>query len=103
MKLRPGIADVTPRHVAAAEAIVGALGGPANIASLEHCVTRLRIALADLRLLDDTRLRNHPAVLGVLRRNTLQIVVAGCYSIFRHTETSVGKLVKELFPMGGHR
>ncbi|MER7277992.1 PTS glucose/sucrose transporter subunit IIB [Dactylosporangium sp. NPDC000244] len=75
MNLRPGIDDVTPKHVAAAEAIVGALGGPANITSLEHCVTRLRIALADLRLLDDTRLRSHPAVLGVLRRETLQIVV----------------------------
>jgi PTS system sucrose-specific IIC component len=75
MNLRPGIDDVTPKHVAAAEAIIGALGGPANIATLEHCVTRLRIALADPRLLDDTRLRSHPAVLGVLRRETLQIVV----------------------------
>lgn len=75
MNLRRGIDDVTPQHVAAAEAIVGALGGPANITSLTHCVTRLRIELADLRLLDDTRLRSHPAVLGVLRRETLQIVV----------------------------
>lgn len=75
MNLRPGIDEVTPKHVAAAEAIVGALGGPANISTLTHCVTRLRIELEDPQLLDDMRLRSHPAVLGVLRRETLQIVV----------------------------
>lgn len=75
MNLRSGIDEVTPRHVAAAEAIVGALGGPANISTLTHCVTRLRIELEAPQLLDEMRLRSHPAVLGVLRRENLQIVV----------------------------
>lgn len=75
MNLRTGINDITPKHLAAAEAIVDALGGPANITTLTHCVTRLRVELTDPQLLDDTRLRSHPAVLGVLHRQTLQIVV----------------------------
>jgi PTS system sucrose-specific IIC component len=75
MNLRPHLNDVTAKHVATAEAIVDALGGPENIDTLAHCVTRLRVELLNLELLDDTRLRSHPAVLGVLQRETLQIVV----------------------------
>lgn len=48
MNPRPGIDDVTPQHVAAAQAVVDALGGPANISVLTHCLTRLRIELAVL-------------------------------------------------------
>lgn len=51
------------------------LGGTDNIASLTHCVTRLRLTLTDPARVDDTALRNHPAVLGVLERDTFQIVV----------------------------
>lgn len=51
------------------------LGGTDNIASLAHCVTRLRLTLTDRACVDDTALRDHPAVLGVLERDTFQIVV----------------------------
>lgn len=51
------------------------LGGTDNIASLAHCVTRLRLTLTDRARVDDTALRDHPAVLGVLERDTFQIVV----------------------------
>ncbi|MGK3106120.1 PTS glucose/sucrose transporter subunit IIB [Streptomyces sp. WAC05858] len=51
------------------------LGGTDNIASLTHCVTRLRLTLTDRTRVDDTALRDHPAVLGVLERDTFQIVV----------------------------
>ncbi|WP_308042243.1 PTS glucose/sucrose transporter subunit IIB [Streptomyces sp. 8L] len=51
------------------------LGGADNIASLAHCVTRLRLTLADRAGVDDAALRDHPAVLGVLERDTLQLVV----------------------------
>jgi glucose-like phosphotransferase system IIB component len=51
------------------------LGGTDNIASLTHCVTRLRLTLTDTARVDDTALRDHPAVLGVLERDTFQIVV----------------------------
>lgn len=51
------------------------LGGTDNIASLTHCVTRLRLTLTDRARADDTALRDHPAVLGILERDTFQIVV----------------------------
>ncbi|MFE2426977.1 PTS glucose/sucrose transporter subunit IIB [Streptomyces sp. NPDC059373] len=51
------------------------LGGTDNIASLTHCVTRLRLTLTDRARVDDTALRDHPAVLGILERDTLQLVV----------------------------
>ncbi|SDP96455.1 PTS system, glucose-like IIB component [Actinopolyspora xinjiangensis] len=40
------------------------LGGAENIITVTHCVTRLRITLADHQTVDNTGLRDHPAVLG---------------------------------------
>ena len=51
------------------------LGGAANITTLTHCVTRLRVTFADRTRVDDTGLRNHPAVLGLLERDTFQVLV----------------------------
>ncbi|GAB3549302.1 phosphotransferase system IIB component [Actinopolyspora lacussalsi] len=42
------------------------LGGAENIITMTHCVTRLRITLADHQAVDGTALRDHPAVLGRL-------------------------------------
>lgn len=63
------------RYVQTATVLCGLLGGADNIASLGHCVTRLRLSLTDRARVDDTALREHPAVLGVLERGTFQIIV----------------------------
>ncbi|MCA1220001.1 PTS glucose/sucrose transporter subunit IIB [Streptomyces sp. 8L] len=63
------------KYTRTAAALRDLLGGPDNIVSLTHCVTRLRLTLADRTRVDDTTLRDHPAVLGVLDRDTFQIVV----------------------------
>ncbi|WP_030898571.1 PTS glucose/sucrose transporter subunit IIB [Streptomyces sp. NRRL F-5126] len=63
------------KYTRTAAALHDLLGGPDNIVSLAHCVTRLRLTLADLTRVDDATLRDHPAVLGVLDRDTFQIVV----------------------------
>lgn len=51
------------------------LGGASNITALTHCVTRLRLTLADRTRVDDAGLRAHPAVLGLLERDTFQVLV----------------------------
>jgi PTS system sucrose-specific IIC component len=67
---RPG-----DKYQATAAVLHDLLGGPGNIAALEHCVTRLRLTLTDRSRVNDTALRDHPAVLGVLERDTFQIIV----------------------------
>ena len=47
-------------------AIVSALGGLGNIASAANCMTRLRITVVDEALVDDTAIKQNPAVLGVV-------------------------------------
>ncbi|WP_046497749.1 PTS glucose/sucrose transporter subunit IIB [Streptomyces odonnellii] len=63
------------KYVRTAAVLRDLLGGTDNIVSLAHCVTRLRLTLTDRARVDDTALRDHPAVLGVLERDTFQIVV----------------------------
>ncbi|MEV0413917.1 PTS transporter subunit EIIC [Streptomyces sp. NPDC050448] len=56
----------TDKNRATAAAILPLVGGPDNIRSIAHCMTRLRIALHDRSLIDDAALRALPAVLGVV-------------------------------------
>lgn len=63
------------RYQATAAVFRDLLGGAGNISALEHCVTRLRLSLTERSLVNDTALRDHPAVLGVLERDTFQIIV----------------------------
>lgn len=63
------------KYQATATVLLDLLGGSGNITALEHCVTRLRLSLTDRSLVNDTPLRDHPAVLGVLERDTFQIIV----------------------------
>lgn len=65
----------TDKNRATAAAILPLVGGPDNIASLAHCMTRLRIGLLDRSLVDDEALRALPAVLGVVEDDTYQIVL----------------------------
>ncbi|MBC2904557.1 PTS transporter subunit EIIC, partial [Streptomyces cupreus] len=58
-----------------AAAILPLVGGPANITSVAHCMTRLRLGLADRSLVDEEALRAVPGVLGVVDDDTYQIVL----------------------------
>ncbi|MFF4400437.1 PTS transporter subunit EIIC [Streptomyces sp. NPDC001480] len=58
-----------------AVALLPLVGGPANVTSVAHCVTRLRLGLADRSLVDEPALRALPGVLGVVDDDTYQIVL----------------------------
>ncbi|MGW2637563.1 PTS transporter subunit EIIC [Streptomyces sp. NPDC001348] len=58
-----------------AAALLPLVGGPANVTSVAHCVTRLRLGLADRSLVDAEALRALPGVLGVVDDDTYQIVL----------------------------
>ncbi|MFE0605080.1 PTS transporter subunit EIIC [Streptomyces sp. NPDC058892] len=63
------------KNRATAAAILPLVGGPDNVTSIAHCMTRLRIALRDRSLVRDEALRALPAVLGVVEDDTYQIVL----------------------------
>lgn len=65
----------TDKNRATAAAILPLVGGPDNIISIAHCMTRLRISLRDRSLVQDEALRALPAVLGVVEDDTYQIVL----------------------------
>ncbi|MEU8775078.1 PTS transporter subunit EIIC [Streptomyces sp. NPDC048606] len=65
----------TDKNRATAAAILPLVGGPDNITSIAHCMTRLRIGLRDRSLVRDEALRALPAVLGVVEDDTYQIVL----------------------------
>lgn len=59
----------------AAGAILEHVGGPENIAALQHCSTRLRFNLVDDSRADEAALRSIPGVIGVVRGPQTQIIV----------------------------
>ncbi|MEU6970327.1 PTS transporter subunit EIIC [Kitasatospora aureofaciens] len=63
------------KHRAVAEAILPLVGGAANIRSVAHCMTRLRLGLANRSLVDREALGALPAVLGTVEDDTYQIVL----------------------------
>lgn len=63
----------TPYDTAAA--LLPLVGGPANVTSVAHCMTRLRLGLADRSRVDEAALRALPGVLGVVDDDTYQIVL----------------------------
>ncbi|MFJ2440547.1 MULTISPECIES: PTS transporter subunit EIIC [unclassified Streptomyces] len=63
------------KHRATAEALLPLVGGAANVASVAHCMTRLRLGLHDRSLVQEEALRALPAVLGVVEDETYQIVL----------------------------
>ncbi|MGW7099886.1 PTS transporter subunit EIIC [Streptomyces sp. NPDC054838] len=62
-------------HRATAAAILPLVGGPGNVTSVAHCMTRLRIGLRDRSLVQDEALKAVPGVLGVVDDDTYQIVL----------------------------
>ncbi|MEU6374578.1 PTS transporter subunit EIIC [Streptomyces sp. NPDC046909] len=64
-----------PTSTDLAAALLPLVGGPANITSVAHCMTRLRLGLADPGKVDGDALRALPGVLGVVEDDTYQIVL----------------------------
>ncbi|GAA4951651.1 hypothetical protein GCM10023238_17470 [Streptomyces heliomycini] len=62
-------------HHATAAAILSLVGGAENVASVAHCMTRLRLGLRDRSLVRDEQLKALPAVMGVVEDDTCQIVL----------------------------
>jgi PTS system sucrose-specific IIC component len=73
-----------PRSAAAA--ILPLVGGPANVVSVAHCVTRLRLGLADRSRVQEAELRALPGVLGVVEDGTSYQIVLGPGVVGRVTE-----------------
>lgn len=59
----------------AAGAILEHVGGPGNVAALQHCSTRLRFNLVDDARADEGALQAVPGVIGVVRGPQTQIIV----------------------------
>ncbi|MET8451032.1 PTS transporter subunit EIIC [Streptomyces sp. NPDC005209] len=60
-----------------AAAVLAQVGGPANVTSVAHCMTRLRLGVADPSAVDEQGLRGLPGVLGVVvdGESSLQVVL----------------------------
>lgn len=63
------------KNRATAAAILPLVGGAANVRSIAHCMTRLRLGLHDRSLVQDDALKAVPAVMGVVEDDTYQIVL----------------------------
>ncbi|WP_326699107.1 PTS transporter subunit EIIC [Streptomyces sp. NBC_01754] len=63
------------KNRATAAAILPLVGGAANVGSIAHCMTRLRLGLRDRSLVDDEALKALPSVMGVVEDDTYQIVL----------------------------
>ncbi|MEU0669333.1 PTS transporter subunit EIIC [Streptomyces lavendulocolor] len=68
-----------------AGALLPLVGGAANVTSVAHCMTRLRLGLLDRTLVQDEALRAHPAVLGVVEDDTTYQIVLGPGTVARVT------------------
>ncbi|MBY8843316.1 PTS transporter subunit EIIC [Streptomyces sp. SP2-10] len=60
-----------------ATAVLARVGGPANVTSVAHCMTRLRLTLADPAAADEQALRTVPGVLGVVAAGSDWQIVLG--------------------------
>ncbi|MFI5806491.1 PTS transporter subunit EIIC [Streptomyces sp. NPDC051561] len=63
------------KNRATAAALLPLVGGADNVASVVHCMTRLRLGLRDRTLVQDEALKALPAVMGVVEDDTYQIVL----------------------------
>lgn len=66
--------SITPYHATAIH-MLEALGGKNNIAVFDHCVTRLRLELNDMRLLDVDTLKQNGALAVVKSAPHVQVVI----------------------------
>ena len=76
----------------AAERIIHELGGKKNIATVTHCVTRLRFVLKDESVVDDEKVKKIKGVLGVMKKGGQYQVIIG---------SEVANCYKEVVKIGG--
>ena len=59
-----------------AEVILAGLGGAENIASVDHCITRLRLEVKDRLLVDEKKIKSSGAS-GVIRpgKTSVQVII----------------------------
>ncbi|SCK06909.1 PTS transporter subunit EIIC [Streptomyces sp. WMMB 322] len=68
-----------------AEALLPLVGGSRNVVSITHCMTRLRLGLADRSLVRDSALRALPDVVGVVEDDDTYQIVLGPGKVARVT------------------
>ncbi|WP_369390104.1 PTS transporter subunit EIIC [Streptomyces sp. CG1] len=71
------VPPASPDPAATATAVLDRVGGPANVTSVAHCMTRLRLALADPAAADEAGLRALPGVVGVVADGPAWQIVLG--------------------------
>ena len=78
-------------YTTTAREILSKVGGEANIVSVNHCMTRLRLTLKDESLVNDDQVKAIKGVVGVMKK-------AGQYQIVIGNE--VAKCYKEFLKLG---
>lgn len=76
------------------------IGGPSNVESMYHCMTRLRIKIRDNSKVNITGLKNIDGVLGVVDADTLEIVLGSGVNakVAQDMVSRVGVKENEEFP-----
>ena len=82
-------------------ALLEGLGGKANLTALDHCITRLRLDIADMSLVSDEQLKAAGAK-GVMKvgKNGLQVIIGlNVQSVFEALSARVkGEAAADFFP-----
>lgn len=68
---------MSKNYAAVSRSIVDAIGGADNIASVTHCMTRLRFVLKDNSAADIAKLKSISGVMGVVNNDTQCQVIIG--------------------------
>lgn len=74
-----------------AQQILDLVGGVQNVRSVTHCMTRLRFVLGNESLVDDSRVKEVPGVMGVMRKGGQYQIIIG---------NDVSSYYKELVKLG---
>ena len=80
---------------AIAAKILEGCGGKENIASIDNCVTRLRLEVKDMTAVNDKMIKS-AGVAGVIRpgKTSVQVIVGTKFSLLRmHSQDFVNKLI----------
>lgn len=75
----------TDKNRQIAEALLPLVGGPQNVVTITHCMTRMRLGLADRSLVRDAALRALPDVVGVVEDDETYQIVLGPGKVARVT------------------
>lgn len=64
-------------HARVAKTVLQAVGGPKNVSAAAHCATRLRLVLADDKLVDNAALDNDADVKGTFSAGGMFQIIIG--------------------------